>query len=136
MVVTTYVDKENNLTNIEKLDTVYAKTTLDDSGIDIGDVYTSMNATANSKVDLLFYNSYKLTYINQIRYSIYNLSGYAQDGNMAFIPTQMTSSNGTYYLFTLPDTLPAGGIYYIEAQFLHDGTIIKTVSVEHNYVKN
>lgn len=134
LVVTTYIDRKNNITDIEKVETTYVKSTLDDSGIDIGNLYTSMNSVSKSKIDLLFYNSYKLTYINEIRYSIYNFSGYAQNGTESFIPTQIVSPDGNYYLFTLPETLPSGGLYYIELQFLYEGRLVKYASIEHSYV--
>lgn len=134
LVVTTYIDRDNNLTNIERYESQYQKTTLDDSGIDIGDLYTAMNFDSKSKIDLLFYNSYKLTYITEIRYSIYNFGGFALNGTDNFIPTQVTSSAGNYYLFTLPEVLAASGIYHVELQFLYEGRIVKTATKEHNYI--
>lgn len=133
LVVTTYVDYSNNIIDSEKVDTLYTASTLDDSGIDIGDMYSTMNPIMRSKIDLSFYNTYKLTYITDIRYSIYNVSGYAQDNEIPFIPIQYLNDDGIYYLITLPETLPSSGIYYIEVQFLHNNTIIKTASIEHNY---
>ncbi|MGE5455544.1 MAG: hypothetical protein ACM3O4_00335 [Ignavibacteriales bacterium] len=133
LIVTTYVDYSNNITDSQKVDTLYKASTLDDSGIDIGNVYSTMNPISRSKIDLSFYNSYKLTYITNIRYSIYNASGYAQDNEIPFIPTQYLNDDGLYYLITLPENLPSSGIYYIEIQFLNNNTVIKTASLEHNY---
>ena len=93
-----------------------------------------MNFDSKSKIDLLFYNSYKLTYITEIRYSIYNFGGFALNGTDNFIPTQVTSSAGNYYLFTLPEVLAASGIYHVELQFLYEGRIVKTATKEHNYI--
>lgn len=136
IIVTTYIDRKNNMIDIERYESTYSKSTLDDSGIDLGDLYTAMNSSSKSKIDLLFYNSYKLTSIGNIRYSIYNFSGYAQDGTIPFIPSQIASGDDNYYLFTLPETLPKTGLYYVELQFLYEDRIVKTASIEHNYTNN
>ena len=86
---------------------------------------------------MLFYNSYKITEIKQIKYSIYNTSGYNQSDTEAFTPKQTTSvtENETYYSFTLNKNLPTEGRYYIEIQFLDaNGEIVDTASVEHIYI--
>lgn len=136
IIVSTYIDRKNNMTDIERYESTYSKSTLDDSGIDLGDIYTAMNSSSKSKIDLLFYNSYKLTSISNIRYSIYNFSGYAQDGTISFIPSQITTGGEEYYLFTLPEILPKTGLYYIELQFLYEDRVVKTASIEHNYTDN
>jgi hypothetical protein len=136
IIVTTYIDRKNNMTDIERYESTYSKSTLDDSGIDLGDLYTAMNSSSKSKIDLLFYNSYKLTSISNIRYSIYNFSGYAQDGTISFIPSQITTEGEEYYLFTLPEILPKTGLYYVELQFLYEDRVVKTASIEHNYTNN
>jgi hypothetical protein len=136
LIVTTYVDRSNNAIDNERVDTKYTKRTLDDSGVDIGEVTSTMNSTNFAKIDLNFYSSYKLTYINELRYSIYNLNGYAEDNTVPFIPTQVENNNSIYYYQTLPYTLPSPGIYFIELQFLHDGRIIKQRTIQHYYTLN
>ena len=77
--------------------------------------------------------------IKQIKYSIYNTSGYNQSDTEDFIPNKTTSitDNETYYSFTLNKNLPTEGRYYIEIQFLDEnGDIVDTASVEHIYIAN
>jgi hypothetical protein len=133
LVITTYDDLANNITDVKEITTTYSKSTLDDSGIDIGSIYSTMNTANRSQIDLSFYNSYKLTDITNIRYSIYNLNGYAQDNLISFIPTQVNTGSGVYYYITLPERLPLKDVYYIEVQFIVGGKIIKQTSVEHHY---
>jgi hypothetical protein len=132
IVVTTYNDYQNSGVGT-KTTTQYYKYVLDSNAVDIGDVYTAMNSNTRSKVDITFYNSYNLTDITSIRYSIYNLSGYAQDNSISFVPTQVGSGSEAYYYITLPEILPSEGIYYIEIQFLKDNQVIRSTSLQHNY---
>ena len=110
---------------------------INESGISAGNITSVNNTTETNKIDLLFYNSYKITEIKQIKYSIYNTSGYNQSDTEAFTPKQTTSvtDNETYYSFTLNKNLPTEGRYYIEIQFLDaNGEIVDTASVEHIYI--
>ena len=112
---------------------------INESGISAGNITSVNNSTETNKIDLLFYNSYKITEIKQIKYSIYNTSGYNQSDTEEFTPNQTTSvtDNETYYSFTLNKNLPTEGRYYIEIQFLDaNGDIVDTASVEHIYIAN
>ena len=137
MIVTTYQDMENNITSATKQEAELTANTLSETGVDLGDVYTSVNADYRSRIDLSFYNSYQLNYVNVLRYSIYSLSGYASDNYVEFTPTLQTDDSASYYSFTLPESLPYTGIYYLELQFLHvDDTgevLLEQRSIEHNY---
>ena len=137
IIVTTYQDIENNITSASKKETELIANTLSETGIDLGDIYTSVNADYRSKIDLSFYNSYQLNYVNVLRYSIYSLSGYASDNYVQFTPTLKTEDGTSYYVFTLPESLPSTGLYYLELQFLHtddDGEVLLgQKSIEHNY---
>lgn len=137
IIVTTYQDIENNITSASKKETELIANTLSETGIDLGDIYTSVNADYRSKIDLSFYNSYQLNYANVLRYSIYSLSGYASDNYVQFTPTLKTEDGTSYYVFTLPESLPSTGLYYLELQFLHtddDGEVLLgQKSIEHNY---
>lgn len=110
---------------------------INESGISAGNISSANNALASNKIDLIFYNSYKITEIDQIRYSIYNTSGYNQSDTEKFVPsaTHSTVDNDTYYTFTLNKNLPTEGRYYIEIQFLKDGQIVDTANLEHIYVE-
>lgn len=137
IIVTTYQDLENNITSATKREVRLTANTLSETGIDLGDVYTSVNADYRSKIDLSFYNSYQLNYVNVLRYSIYSLTGYASDNYVEFTPTMKTEDGTSYYVFTLPDNLPSTGIYYLELQFLHvdenGEVLLEQRSIEHNY---
>lgn len=112
---------------------------INESGISVGNISTTNNATENNKIDLLFYNSYKITEIKTIKYSIYNTSGYNQSGIEEFVPKKITSvaDNETYYSFTLNKNLPSEGRYYVEMQFLDaTGEIVDTGNVEHIFIAN
>lgn len=112
---------------------------INESGISAGNITSVNNSTETNKIDLLFYNSYKIEEIKQIKYSIYNTSGYNQSDTEEFIPKKTTSitDNETYYSFTLNKNLPTEGRYYIEIQFLDEnGDIVDTASVEHIYIAN
>lgn len=112
---------------------------INESGISAGNITSVNNSTETNKIDLLFYNSYKITEIKQIKYSIYNTSGYNQSDTEEFTPRQTTSitDNETYYSFTLNKNLPTEGRYYIEIQFLDiNGDIVDTASIEHIYIAN
>lgn len=110
---------------------------INDSGISAGNITSINNSTETNKIDLLFYNSYKIQEIKYIKYSIYNTSGYNQSDTENFIPKETTSitDNETYYSFTLNKNLPTEGRYYIELQFLDaNGDIVDTASVEHIFI--
>lgn len=112
---------------------------INESGISAGNITSVNNSTETNKIDLLFYNSYKIEEIKQIKYSIYNTSGYNQSDIESFVPKKTTSvtDNETYYSFTLNKNLPTEGRYYIEIQFLDEkGDIVDTASVEHIYIEN
>ena len=112
---------------------------INESGISAGNITSINNSTETNKIDLLFYNSYKIEEIKSIKYSIYNTSGYNQSDTEEFVPKKITSvaDNETYYSFTLNKNLPTEGRYYIEIQFLDaNGEIVDTASVEHIYIAN
>lgn len=112
---------------------------VNESGISVGNITTRNNATETNKIDLLFYNSYKISEIKYVKYSIYNTSGYNQSDTEEFKPTLTTSitDNANYYSFTLDKNLPTEGRYYVELQFLNEqGEIVDTASLEHIYIDN
>lgn len=109
---------------------------VNESGISVGNVTSTNNSTEPNKIDLLFYNSYKIDQIDQIRYSIYNTSGYNQSDVEDFVPREIHSQvdNDTYYSFTLNKNLPTEGKYYVEMQFIRNGEIVDTARIEHIFI--
>lgn len=109
---------------------------VNESGISVGNVTSTNNSTEPNKIDLLFYNSYKIDQIDQIKYSIYNTSGYNQSGMEEFVPKEIHSQvdNETYYSFTLNKNLPTEGKYYVEMQFMRGGEIVDTARIEHIFI--
>lgn len=128
------VDLYNNSSKILPYDKVYQVTTIDTEGINIGDVYAMTNLDDQSKINLQFYNSYKLTSIDTIRYSIYDTSGFSTDNSIEFIPVLSTASDVTFYTLTLPENITNYGIYYIQIQFLRNNNIIAEQSIEYRYI--
>ena len=131
--ITTYNDMDNSGIDFMKSQKSFDASTVNDYGIDIGTVYASANSLNRAKIDLTFYNSYRLDWIDEVRYSIYGQNGYSIDGKMDFTPVQVSSNQGYYYTFTLDKSLPTTGIYNIEMQFIYNGIIIKQISLEHSY---
>lgn len=133
--ITTYIDLDNSGTNFTKIKKSFNATTVNDYGIDVGTIYTVPNYENRAQIDLNFYNSYRIDYIDEIRYSIYGQSGYSIDGRMKFTPKQVSYDQGYYYSVTLDELLPSKGVYYIEMQFIYNDIIIKQKSTEHNYTE-
>ena len=135
IVVAVNADYENSGTNFSVEYKTYKIQPTNSSGINIGEISTTSNNIQANKVDLIFNNSYKLTEIQTIRYTIYNTAGYNKSGTIAFIPTAILSVDGdTYYVFTLDEGLGAVGKYYMELQFLKNGDVIESCSLEHTYI--
>lgn len=103
------------------------------SDINIGDVYAQTNLEDQTKINLQFYNSYKLTTIDTIRYSIYDSNSYSIDSSMEFSPSLATTSDVSYYTLTLPETVPGYGIYYLQIQFIKDDVVVAEESIEYRY---
>ena len=129
-------DNINNIISAKEITKTYRATSLNSEAIDVGSVTSVANSSIKNKIDLNFINSYRLTKIDQIRYSIYNSSdGSSQDNELLFKPEQKKIDNNTIiYSLTLPELLPSGGIYYIQIQFINDGVVINESTVEHTYI--
>ena len=100
-------------------------------GISLGTLTANKNVNNQYKVDLLFNNSYKLSEIDDVTYSIYNTSGYSKSGRTEFVPREITQGGETYYTFTIDETLSGYGTYYIELQFIKDDQVIETASIQY-----
>lgn len=112
----------------------YTIKALDNDGIDIGQVHASTNLDDQSKVNLIFYDSYKLSSITSLRYSIYSANGYAIDNEVNFTPILDTSTDNPYYIFTLSDSFIEKGTYYMQLQFISNDKVISEETLQYNYV--
>lgn len=136
IIVTSKVDLDNDKTDLVDFSRQFTIPAVNRFGISLGTVTANKNTEADNKIDLFFNNSYKLLEIDEIRYSIYNTNGYAQSGKEEFVPRQIQSGGETYYAFTIDKTLTTYEKYYIELQFLKDGEIVETLSLEYVYLQN
>lgn len=138
ILVETKTDRNNkgNEENYANLNKTYEIPAINEYGISVGNVTASKNTSDASKIDLLFNNSYKLTDIETITYSIYNTSGYSQSSRKDFVPIQITSGEETYYKYTLAESLVGYGKYYVELQFIKENEVVETVSLEYIYLES
>ena len=114
----------------------YSSTLTETDGINLGNFSLTVDSNDTSRIRLLFYDSYKLTEIDTIRYSIYASNGYSLDSEEQFTPVILTLQEGiTYYYYTLSTVLPDTGQYYLQLQFLRKSKIMVEESAEYNYIK-
>lgn len=136
ILVTTKTDLDNDTKDLTDFTKQFTVPSVNKYGISLGDVTVNKNATQGNKMDLFFNNSYKLTEIDQIKYSIYNTNGYAQNGTAKFVPTQIQSGDETYYSYTIDENLTTYEKYYIELQFLKESEVVETLTLEYVYLEN
>ena len=128
-------DKRNDINSAEEVTKIYRANSLNKNGIDIGTLSSSSNSEVKNKIDITFRNSYRLTKVDTIRYSIYNSSnGTSQDNTLGFNPVQKTINGETIYILTLPEFLAESGVYYIQIQFISEGFVVNETTVEHTYI--
>lgn len=133
--VITRVDFDNDGKDLTEYKVTYTAPAVNESGISVGNITVSPNSSNLEKLDLIFNNSYKLLEVDQLRYSIYNTNGYATNGTVNFVPTEVNNAGDVYYIFTLDENLAKTGSYYIELQFLIDNEIVDTASLEYTYIE-
>lgn len=133
--VITKIDQYNNTSKITTYTKTYQTTITNDEGINVGDIYAVSNTLNRTKIDLQFYNSYKLTDIDKIRYSLYDSNGYSSDNVIDFLPTLNNDGNASFYSVTLPENITDYGIYYLQVQFLKQNKIIYESTIEYRYTK-
>lgn len=124
----------NRTDSVEEKTKRYTAVALNESGVSIGDVYATTNINEPSKVNLVFYDSYKLTSIDTVRYSLYSSNGYSTDNEIEFVPTLYTNTTNPYYVFSLPDVITEQGVYYIQIQFSSNGRLVAEEAIQYNYV--
>ena len=138
ILVETKIDKQNKgiEENYDDYNKSFVIPAVNEYGISVGNVTTNKNNNDESKIDLLFNNSYKLTELDTISYSIYNTYGFSQSARKAFIPTQITSGDETFYTYTLEENLSEYGKYYIELQFIKNNEVIESLTLEYVYLES
>lgn len=126
---------EGNFGNISEVETPISSeyllktgsgTTLNDEGINIGEISCAKVENNNQRVQLQFNNSVNLTQVQNIQYSIYTSNDYIYP-TVAIAFTPQVHNLGTpseYYSFELPTDLTQSGIHYIQVQFYKDGVRI------------
>lgn len=129
------VDMKNNITSTEDRQYVYEINLYSSDDINVGNVVAAGNNIYPNRVDLQFSNSYRLTLIDTLSYSIYNsLDGSSIDNSIEFAPQEKTVGGQKIYVQPLPDILPTTGLYYIQTQFLYNGQVIYDGGVDYTYV--
>lgn len=116
-----------------KITTVIAR---DSETIDIGNLTAQTNLLDPNYVNIVFSNSYKLTSITHIRYSMYNASGHVVDRTESFVPQYVTTPDSSFYIYTLSNYLSEPGKYIIQMQFLKDSQLVSESFVEYNFLPN
>lgn len=129
------IDSLNNITSTEEVNTTYVSNALNKDAVYLGDVYTANDLDNTNNILLSFYNSYRLTTVDTVRYTIYNSdNGMAYDNEISFVPTLKETADGTYYyVASLPNTFNDSGIYYIQLQFLSSGAVVSETTLEYSY---
>lgn len=131
----TQLDQYNNTDKIVPYTKTYQATITNDEGITVGDIYAVPNTLNRTKMDLQFFNSYKLTDIDKLRYSLYDSNGYSSDNEIDFLPTLNNHGNASFYSITLPENITDYGIYYLQIQLLKQNKIIYESTIEYRYTK-
>lgn len=128
------LDYDNDKLNLYNFEKRYVLNPINIYGILIGDIQAVKDELVSNNMNLIFKDSYKLTTINQIRYSIYNISGYAKSGIKDFVPTLIGKDDEVYYIFKINEALPSNGKYFIELQFIKDNEVVENVTLEYIYL--
>ena len=88
----------------------------------------------NTRINLTFFDSSKLSDVTSIRYSIYDNNGYSIDNEASFVPQPMSTGNTNYYLYSIPEAITNEGIYFISIQFFKDGRVIDETTLEYRLI--
>ena len=135
-VVKYSVDMKNNIVSTEDREYVYEINLLSSDDVNVGNITAVANPVYTNRVDLQFTNSYRLTAVDTLNYSIYNsLDGSSIDGTIPFVPIPKSVGGQTIYLQELPEMLPTAGLYYIQTQFLFDGRVVYDGGVDYTYIE-
>ena len=136
--ITTNIDMNNN-TQTEPF--VKSKTSSISSGEDISIGKVSAQTNLNEgiyRINLVFTESYNLKDLTDLRYTIYNESGYVVSGvDDNFKPIQSTDAAGNmYYTYLIDNNMNncSNGEYYIELQFYKNDKLIDNESISYMYI--
>lgn len=132
--VTTMLDYDNDAEELYEHKKTYSVEPINEYGISLGTVSARANSTQPDKVEIVFNNSYKLTDIEKVRYSIYNTNGFSQSGEEDFIPVRVGLEDETY-TYGIDQSLETAGTYYIELQFIKENTVVENITVEYVYIQ-
>ena len=125
---------DNSLTNFANETRSYSTLIRDNEGISIGNVYADADLSDNTRINLTFFDSSKLSDVTSIRYSIYDNNGYSIDNEASFVPQPMSTGNTNYYLYSIPEAITNEGIYFISIQFFKDGRVIDETTLEYRLI--
>ena len=124
-------DFSNNVNTISSYIYSYLTRVKIGNEVELGTIYADTDMSDNTKINLRFFDSNRLTDIKKIRYSIYDSNDFSIDNQAVFTPRLVTNPT-TYYEFQLPDIISIDGVYYISMQFLDsNGNILAEDTVEY-----
>lgn len=136
MKITYKVNCINGIDTLEDRERFYTSTIIPTNGISIGTLNIQRDPNDSAKVRMIFTDSYKLTEIDKVTYTIYDDTGYSFGKSETFLPITAPLESGiTYYYFTLNTLLPEYGKYYFQIQFFKDGQTIQDESMDYDYVE-
>ena len=125
-------DFKNDINSIEHVVKSFNSSIQASSDIVLGNVYADTDMSDNTKVNIRFFDSLRLSDAKVLRYSIYDENSFSVDNEVSFVPALQTASDTSYYSFMLPDSITADGVYYISMQFLSkDGDILAETTIEY-----
>ena len=128
-----YEDINNKGTAVRK-EYKFKANALNPDSISVGTISAVQNATNKNKIDLNFTNSYRLTNIQNLRYSIYNsLDGSSFDNDIEFTVKPKNVNGTIIYTITLPESLKTQGIYAIQLQFIADDKVVEEQTIDYSY---
>lgn len=100
----------------------------------LGSIVATTNQTQTNLIDLTFYDSYNIKSIQDLKYTVYNSSGYSTSGIMEFVPTRVELEDNVFYTITLPININTPGKYYIEVQGTLKNETLDNSTIEYIYI--
>ena len=122
--------------DLETITKTYTIKALGMYGVDLGDIYIQYDSNNASNIILLFYNTYAITEIDEIQYSIVNSTtgSYAYSNRLNFRPIQTLIGNDVVYQASLGlNRALESGLYEIQINFMKDGNLVEQRSLSFSY---